>query len=143
MPMSQRLLTALCASLCAVFLASAALAGAAEDFREGIAAARAGDMDKAMAIFTRVIEDGAKDAGTDVKNMASAYNLRGMCHDAKNEAELALADYSKAIELDAKMAEAYGNRAMLYMKLGDVDKAKADATAAKRIDRKVKVPNFE
>ena len=143
MPMSQRLLTALCASLCAVFLASAALAGAGEDFREGIAAARAGDMDKAMASFTRVIEDGAKDAGTDVKNMASAYNLRGMCHDVKEDLQKALADYNKAIELDAKMAEALANRSLIYMKLGDEAKAREDATAAKRIDRKVKVPEFK
>jgi len=47
------------------------------------------------------------------------------------------------VETDAKLAEAFGNRAMLYMKLGDEAKAREDATAAKRIDRKVKVPDFK
>uniref|UniRef100_I2Q369 Tetratricopeptide repeat protein n=1 Tax=Desulfovibrio sp. U5L TaxID=596152 RepID=I2Q369_9BACT len=117
-----------------------ALADPTLDYRDGVAAATKGDMDTAMAAFTRIIDAGA---AIEPKNLASAYNLRGMCHDAKNETEAAIADYSKAVETDPKLAEAFGNRAMAYMKLGQVDKAKADATSAKRIDRKVKVPTFE
>ncbi|MEL7638534.1 MAG: hypothetical protein AAGU21_02720 [Solidesulfovibrio sp.] len=123
--------------------ASVCLADPAEDFREGQAAIRAGQIDKAIEAYTRVIKASVAAGVVDVKDLASAYNMRGMCHEAKEEAELALADYTKAIEVDVKMAEAYGNRAMLYMKLGEVDKAKADATAARRIDRKVKVPDFQ
>jgi tetratricopeptide (TPR) repeat protein len=141
--MPRRLLFALAALVVSLAVASIALADPTEDYKEGMAAARAGDMDKAIAAFTRIIEAGASGAALDAKNLASAYNLRGMCHDVRNESEQALADYTKAIEADVKMAEAYGNRAMLYMKLGQVDKAKADATAAKRIDRKVKVPDFQ
>ncbi len=141
--MRNRLSIVLFASFLAVFAAGAALAGPSDDFREGMTAAKAGDMDKAMAAFSRIIDAAGSGAAMDAQNLASAYNLRGMCHDVKNEAELALADYTKAIETDAKMAEAYGNRALLYAKLGDMDKAKADATAAKRIDRKVKVPDFK
>lgn len=141
--MRKRLSIVLFASFLAVFVAGAALAGPSEDFRDGLAAAKAGDMDKAMAAFTRIIDAAASGAAMDAQNLASAYNLRGMCHDVKNESEQALADYTKAIETDAKMAEAYGNRALLYAKLGDEEKAKADATAAKRIDRKVKVPEFK
>jgi len=118
----------------------AALADATQDFREGVTAASKNDVDGAMVAFNRVIEAGADG---DVKNLASAYNWRGMCHEARKELQLALADYSKAIEVDVKMAEAYGNRAMLYMKLGDEAKAREDATAARRIDRKVKVPQFD
>jgi len=117
-----------------------ALADPDQDYREGMAAASKGQMDTAIASFTRIIEAGS---AVEAKNLASAYNLRGMCHDIKEELQLALADYTKAIEIDAKLAEAYGNRAMIYMKLGDVDKAKEDATAARRIDRKVKVPDFK
>ncbi len=110
------------------------------DYRDGVAAATKGDMDTAIAAFTRIIDAGPS---VEPKNLASAYNLRGMCHDAKNETEAAIADYSKAVEIDPKLAEAYGNRSMAYMKLGDVPKAKEDAKAAKRIDRKVKVPKFD
>ena len=121
-------------------LPGAAVASSTDDYRQGVTAANKGDMDTAIAAFTRIVDSGA---GGDVKNLASAFNLRGMCQEAKNNLQKALADYSKAIELDAKMAEALGNRAMLYMKLGDEAKAKEDATAAKRIDRKVKVPEFK
>ncbi len=117
-----------------------ALAEPTQDYREGMEAANKGDMDKAMAAFTRIIE---ASPAVEAKNLASAYNLRGMCHEAKNELELAVADYTKAIETDAKMAEAMGNRAMVYMKLGQTDKAREDAMAARRIDRRVKVPEFK
>ena len=115
-------------------------AGGTDDFRQGVTAANKGDMDGAIAAFTRIIDAGADG---DVKNLASAYNLRGMCHDVKEDLQKALADYNKAIELDAKMAEALANRSLIYMKLGDEAKAREDATAAKRIDRKVKVPEFK
>jgi tetratricopeptide (TPR) repeat protein len=126
----------------ALLLASPVLvqANPNEDYIQGMTAATKGDMDTAIAAFSRIVDLGAS---IDVKNLASAYNLRGMCHEAKNDLQKALADYSKAIELDVKLAEAYGNRAMLYMKLGDEAKAKEDATAARRIDRKVKVPDFK
>jgi Flp pilus assembly protein TadD len=121
-------------------LTAVVMAGAEQDFQEAITAARAGDMDKAITVFSRVIDAGA---GGDTKNLAATYNLRGVCYEAKNDLQKALADYSKAIEIDPKSSEAMGNRAFLYVKLGDTFKAKADAVAAKRIDRRVKVPNFD
>ena len=138
--MGKRMRCAVMALALILALPGAAVAGPTDDYRQGITAANKGDMDTAIAAFTRIVDSGA---GGDVKNLASAYNLRGMCHEAKNDLQKALADYSKAIELDVKLAEAYGNRAMLYMKLGDEAKAREDATAAKRIDRKVKVPDFK
>ena len=138
--MGKRMRCAVMALALILALPGAAVAGPTEDYRQGITAANKGDMDTAIAAFTRIIDSGA---GGEVKNLASAYNLRGMCHDVKEDLQKALADYSKAIELDAKMAEALGNRAMLYVKLGDEAKAKEDAVAAKRIDRKVKVPEFK
>lgn len=141
--MSARVSALLAFLAVSLVAATGCLAGPTEDFHEAQSDIRSGQLDKAMAAYTRIIEAGVAGGVADVKDLASAYNMRGMCHDAKNEAEQALADYTKAIETDAKMAEAYGNRAILYMKLGDVDKAKADATAAKRIDRKVKVPHFD
>ncbi len=121
-------------------LAGVTLANPDQDYREGMTAAGKGDMDGAIAAFSRIIDAGST---VEAKNLASAYNLRGMCFEAKNEQQKALADYSKAVEIDPKSAEALGNRSMLYMKLGEVEKAKEDATAAKRIDRHVKVPDFK
>lgn len=138
--MGKRMRCAVLALALILALPGAAVASSTDDYRQGIMAANKGDMDTAIAAFTRIIDSGA---GGEVKNLASAYNLRGMCQEAKNDLQKALADYSKAIELDAKMAEALGNRALLYVKLGNEAKAKEDAVAAKRIDRKVKVPEFK
>lgn len=138
--MGKRMRCAVMALALILVLPGVVSAGSNDDFRQGVTSANKGDMDSAIAAFTRIIDSGA---GGEVKNLASAYNLRGMCQEAKNDLQKALADYSKAIELDAKMAEALGNRAMLYVKLGDEAKAKEDAVAAKRIDRKVKVPEFK
>jgi tetratricopeptide (TPR) repeat protein len=120
--------------------AALALADPAQDFHAAIADVKAGDVDKALVDITRVIEAGAS---MEPRNLSNAYNFRGMCLEEKKQFQEALADYTKAIEVFDKAAEAYGNRALLYAKLGDTDKAKADAVAAKRIDRKVKVPTFD
>jgi tetratricopeptide (TPR) repeat protein len=120
--------------------AAQSLADATLDFQEAIAAARAGNMDKAIDAFSRVITAGAS---LEARNLASAYNMRGVCYEAKKQYQEALADYTKAIETYDKASEALGNRSLLYYKLGDMDKAKADAVAAKRIDRKVRVPKFD
>jgi len=137
--MGNRLRTTLLLLVLVLAFPAMAQANPTQDYVEGMAAATKGDMDTAIAAFGRIIADPAVDA----KNLASAYNLRGMCHEAKNDLQKALADYTKAVETDAKLAEAFGNRALLYVKLGDEAKAREDATAAKRIDRKVKVPDFK
>ncbi|KHK00938.1 tetratricopeptide repeat protein [Desulfovibrio sp. TomC] len=137
--MDGRIRTTLLLLILLLAFPAMAQANPTDDYVQGMAAASKGDMNTAIAAFGRIIANPAVDA----KNLASAYNLRGMCHEAKEDLQLALADYTKAIETDAKLAEALGNRAMLYMKLGDEAKAREDATAARRIDRKVKVPDFK
>ena len=137
--MDNRLRTTLLLLVLVLAFPAMAQANPNEDYIQGMTAATKGDMDTAIAAFGRIIANPAVDA----KNLASAYNLRGMCHEAKNDLQQALADYTKAVETDTKLAEAFGNRAMVYMKLGDEAKAREDATAAKRIDRKVKVPDFK
>jgi Tetratricopeptide repeat. len=117
-----------------------ALADPAQDFAAAVSAVKAGDVDKAMGDIDRVIAVGSS---MDARHLSNAYNFRGMCHEAKKEYPQAMADYSKAIEIFDKSSEALGNRSLLYYKLGDMDKSKADAMAAKRIDRKVKVPEFD
>lgn len=121
-------------------LAASAQATPESDFKEAEAAAKSGNMDKAIEDLTRFID---ASASADVKTVANAYVLRGICYEAKKDTDHALADYTKAIELDPKSANALGNRAMLYAKLGEREKAKADATAARRIDFRVKVPKLD
>jgi tetratricopeptide (TPR) repeat protein len=68
---------------------------------------------------------------------AKAYNARGVVyHDraaARNresDFDLAIADYTKAIELDKNYAGAYKNRAFAYRKKNDLESAIADYTKA-------------
>lgn len=127
-------------SCCLLLAASAvALADPAQDFQTAIAFIKAGEMDKAIVALNRVVEAGAS---LPARQLSNAYNVRGMCYEEQKKNQEALADYSKAIEVYDKSSEALGNRSLLYYKLGDMEKSKTDAVAAKRIDRKVKVPDF-
>ncbi len=138
--MGKHLRFAFLALLAVLVVSGTAMADPGDDYREGMNAASHGDMTKAIAAFTRIIE---ANPPIDARNLAVTYNLRGMCREAVNELQPALADYTKAIEIDPKLAEALGNRSLLHQKLGDEAKAREDAVAARRIDRKVKVAEFD
>lgn len=120
--------------------AAVALADPAQDFNSAVTAIKAGQLDTAIQDINRVIAVGAS---LEPRQLSNAYNFRGMCHEAAKQDQEALADYSKAIEIYPTSSEALGNRSLLYFKLGDREKSKIDAVAAKRIDRKVRVPKFE
>src|SRR5437879_3312186 len=45
---------------------------------------------------------------------AIAYNNRGIAYRIKDEDDRAIADYTKAIEIDPKYADAYYNRGNIY-----------------------------
>ncbi len=122
-----------------LFAPAASFADARTDFSEAMKAVSKGDATTAIDILTRIVDSGEQ---VDPRNMASVYNMRGMCYAAKSENEKAMNDFNKALELDPNLAEALGNRAFLWQTMGDVEKAKEDAKAAKRIDRKVDVPEF-
>ncbi|MGH6907325.1 MAG: tetratricopeptide repeat protein [Aestuariivirga sp.] len=67
------------------------------------------------------------DAGTDTAgNLGVAYNNRGNAYSNKNEYDLAIADYDKAIALNPEYAEAYNNRGNAYYRKGKYDRAIAD-----------------
>jgi tetratricopeptide (TPR) repeat protein len=64
------------------------------------------------------------------------YNIRGIAYGKKGEYDNAIADYTRAIEIDPNDAWAYCNRGGAYDEKGDYDKAIADYTQAIEIDPK-------
>ncbi len=61
---------------------------------------------------------------------AFAYNMRGLAYAARGQYLQALTDYTAAIRLDKKMAEAFSNRAIVYEKLGQQENALLDFNQA-------------
>ncbi len=91
------------------------------------------DWDQQIKSCTALIQSGA---GT-TKNLAMAYNNRGIAYYDKKDLDRAIADFSKAIQLDPKYAIAYNNRGVAYRDKGDFDDAVADFSDAIRLD-----PNY-
>ena len=87
--------------------------------------------DETISACTRVIEDRGEDAG----RRAAAYYNRGSAH-LKGDADRAIADFSEAIRLDPKRADAYLNRALAYRIKNDVDRAMPDYNDTIRLDPK-------
>jgi tetratricopeptide (TPR) repeat protein len=81
---------------------------------------------------TAVIESGQET--TD--GLAAAYNNRGGAKARKGDLDGALADYTRAIELDPKSAIAYYDRGLAKYDEGDLDGALADDTRAIELDPK-------
>ena len=62
-------------------------------------------------------------------NFAKSYYNRGNAYRDRVDFDKAVADYTKAVELNAGYAEAYYNRGKLYDEAGEYDKAIADFSA--------------
>jgi tetratricopeptide (TPR) repeat protein len=60
---------------------------------------------------------------------------RGLSHARKGEYAEAIADYTEAILLDSKYAEAYAHRAEAYRALGDQAKAASDEKKAQELSK--------
>jgi tetratricopeptide (TPR) repeat protein len=65
-------------------------------------------------------------SGTDSKTLAIAHGERGNAHHDKGQYDPAIADYTKAIELNPTDAVVYNNRGIAYRAKGDNDSAIAD-----------------
>ncbi len=126
----------------------------------GIEKGKEGDLDGAIADFTRAIElnpkDDApyynraqakrlkKDAPGAVADYTraielgstnpAAYNNRGNARAENNDGDGAIADYTRAIELKPDYARAYYNRAVAKQGKGDATGAKADFKTAGKLD---------
>ena len=87
--------------------------------------------DVAIAACTRAINSGA---GRPSVN----YHNRGVAYREKGDTDRAIADYTEAIRLDPKHAEAHVNRGQAYsLKREGTDRAIADFTEAIRLDPKL------
>ena len=96
--------------------------------KRGIAKGVKGDIDGAIADFTRAIELYPK--------YGTAYNNRGLAKKNKGDLDGAIADCTRAIELDPKDAGAYSNRGIAKQAQGDLNGAIADYTRAIELDPK-------
>ena len=67
------------------------------------------------------------------KKCAETYYNRGLAHAKSGELELAIADYTKAIEMKPNYADAYYRRSKAWLYLGEVEKAKSDMKTASEI----------
>src|ERR1700752_3441506 len=67
-------------------------------------------------------------------NNPEAYNVRGSAFGRAGRYSEAMADFDKAIELDANFARAYFNRALIHRRNGATDRALADYNSAVRAD---------
>lgn len=104
-----------------------------DDAKAGIEASKGGEYDKALGLFAKAIESGELSQ----KNLGIVYYNRGQVwHDGKGDYDRAIADYTKAIEIDPKYVWAYYNRSLAWYKKGNYDKAIADNTKVIEIDPK-------
>ncbi|MCE2416116.1 tetratricopeptide repeat protein [Candidatus Poribacteria bacterium] len=67
------------------------------------------------------------------KECAEIYYNRGVAHAEKSEVELAIENYTKAIELKPDYADAYYNRGGAFLRLGEREKAKSDLAVARHL----------
>ncbi len=87
-----------------------------------------GDMDRAIADYSKAIEINPKEA--------QAYTNRGIAYAAKGNTDRAIADYTKAIEIDPKYARAYSKRGDAYSDKKDYARAIGEYTKAIEINPK-------
>jgi hypothetical protein len=115
-----------------VCLTSPAWAGGLDDAKAGFAAAARCNYDKAIRLFTRAIESGELSRGY----LSVVYNNRGNAWDKKGDYGKAIADYTKAIEINPRYASAYYTRSIAWGKKGNSDRAIADYTKAIEINQR-------
>lgn len=82
-------------------------------------------------------EDCSSSWARDDPKLASAYATRATTYLHKGQYDLAIGDFSKAIELDPDDTWAYNDRAAAYIGKGQYDLAITDCTKAIELD-----PNF-
>ncbi|MGH6767785.1 MAG: tetratricopeptide repeat protein [Xanthobacteraceae bacterium] len=69
-------------------------------------------------------------------NAFAGYNNRGLAYEATGQFELAIADYSKAIELRDNYVSGYINRGSVYARSGQIERALSDLWKALALEPK-------
>jgi hypothetical protein len=64
------------------------------------------------------------------QTLAIAYHRRGTAYASKKDYDQAIADYTKALEIDPKYVSALNDRGLAYTSKGDYERAIADVTRA-------------
>ena len=95
------------------------------------AACQSTDPDTAISGCSRDIASGEEKTPAD---LAVAYYDRAMAYDDKDLVQKAIADYTKAIELNPNDSNYYDNRGAAYFSSGRVDDAIADFRAALKVN---------
>jgi|SRR6266446_6952130 tetratricopeptide (TPR) repeat protein len=71
------------------------------------------------------------------KQLATAFNNRGVAYKSKGEFDRALEDYNQAILLNPSFASAYNNRGVIYRLKGDYNRAIRDYDEAIWLDNNI------
>ncbi|MCJ7664952.1 MAG: tetratricopeptide repeat protein [Desulfobacterales bacterium] len=119
-----------------VCLTSPAWAGGLDDYKAGQATAQKRNYDEAIRLFTKAIASGELSQ----ENVSDTYNNRGNAWYAKGDYDKAIADYTKALEINPRgfMSQFYySGRGFAWLKKGDYDKAIADFTTCIEIGFKL------
>jgi Flp pilus assembly protein TadD len=93
---------------------------------DSAACGQEGDPDRMIAACSHIISAGR--GGRDA--IAQAYTNRGFAYGSKGDYDRALAEETKAIELNPRQADAYANRGFAYGKKGEFDKEIVDESRA-------------
>lgn len=93
-------------------------------------AAAAAMPEQAIAACSAIIQSG-RDAG---RNLALSFFNRGIAWTRKSDSDRALADFNRAIQVDATYARAYSARGAVYGKQGQTDLALIDFNRAIALD---------
>jgi tetratricopeptide (TPR) repeat protein len=115
-----------------VCLTSPVWAGGLDDAKAGKTAYQEGNYDKAIKLYTKAIASGELSR----EDLSKVYNNRGEAWDDRGDSDKAIADYTKAIEINPQYISAYYNRGVAWYDKGDYDKAIVDYTKAIEIDPK-------
>jgi len=88
----------------------------AEDYyNRGDTRFKKGEIDRAIADFTKAIEKNPR--------FANAYYYREMAYHRKKDYDRVILDYTKATEINPRFAVAYTERALIYFIQKEYDKA--------------------
>ena len=126
--LARALVLAFCAAL--FWAPLPALSAAKDDITAGIKAAQAGKQKKAVELFSRAIDSGKLSR----QNLAITYTNRGSAYDDLGQADLAVADFNRALKVKPKFAPAYYNRSYAYEKKGLLKLALKDMESAARLE---------